>query len=278
MWRRDEKPNPSMSVRSVASESVKTRLKQQLDNERLQQKIEDELRMLSEERKEDGKKRHDEESLNGRWSEREREAVNRRQENLKRLQLEVDLCRRRDELFNYRLGDKTRLDCFQDLQFGDVTQLRIGVFGPPGSGKSCFIKTCERVLRLTNQGFEPVSTTIQADMISVQEYLPGMAFRLVDFRGVWFSNMIEELNTDGDGKLKPNAGTDKEKRQHSWLSNILHGIILVFKANDMTDENCTMMRGLIRYSIQDILENTGIVFIFNLLTVLIHALGRIIKL
>lgn len=266
VWRENEKPNPWKSAKNMESESVETSVKRQLDNERLQQKIEDELLTLSKKRKEDEKKRHDEEFLNERWTEREREAVKRRQENLKRLQLEVDLCRRRDELFNYRLGDKTRLDCFQHLQFGDVTHVRIGVFGPPGSGKSCFINTCERVLRLTNQGSAPVSTT-------KQEYLPEMTFRLVDSRGVWFSNMIEELKPDVDGKLKANAG-DKEKRQNPWFSNELQGIILVFKANDPTlKERDNPMRHLIR----DIQENTGIVFIFFLIYEQFrHGLGCII--
>ena len=243
----------------MESESADTPVERPLDNEWWQQSIEDELRILSEKRKEDEKKRQHEEFLKERQTEREREEVNRRQKTLKRLQLEADLCRRRDELFNYRLGDKTRLDCFQDLQFEDVSQLRIGVFGPSGSGKSCFINTCERVLRQTKQGSAPVGTTRQADMISLQEYLPEMAFRLVDTRGVWFSNMIGELQADNDGKPKDNAG-DKEMHQHPWFSDKIHGIILVFKANEPQLEYRSDAMGAL---IRDIRQNTGIVFIFN---------------
>ena len=52
----------------------------------------------------------------------------------KSLQLEAELCRRRGELFWYKFGNKTRLDNFLGLQIEDVTQLRIGVSGPTGSG------------------------------------------------------------------------------------------------------------------------------------------------
>ena len=46
----------------------------------------------------------------------------------------------------YQLGDKINLDSFLGLEIDDVTQLRIGVFGPAGSGKSSFINTVERVV------------------------------------------------------------------------------------------------------------------------------------
>lgn len=71
------------------------------------------------------------------------EEAKKREEERKRLEQERELCRRRGELFNYKFGNKTRLDNFRGLQIEDVTQLRIGVFGPTGSGKSCFINTCQ---------------------------------------------------------------------------------------------------------------------------------------
>ncbi|KAJ7392867.1 hypothetical protein OS493_010528 [Desmophyllum pertusum] len=78
-----------------------------------------------------------------------------REEEQKLLELEKEVRRRRGELFDYKFGDKTRLDNFHGLQIEDVTKLRIGVFGPTGSGKSCFINTCERAVREYRERIRP---------------------------------------------------------------------------------------------------------------------------
>ena len=62
----------------------------------------------------------------------------RKEDEQKSLELEAELCRRRQQLDNYKFGDKIKLDSFLGLEIDDVTQLRNGVFGPAESGKSCY--------------------------------------------------------------------------------------------------------------------------------------------
>ena len=99
------------------------------------------------------------------------------------MRLEKELCLLPDELFNYKFGNKTGLDSLGGLVLDDVTQLRIGVFGATGSGKSCFINTCEHTVRQTEKGSAPETSTGQEETITLQDYLPEMFFRLKDTRG-----------------------------------------------------------------------------------------------
>ena len=155
--------------------------KRRLENERKQREHEEKMRIKKE--KEEEERRRREQLKEQRQKEIEEEEARRQAEEQKLLELEAELCRRRDQLFNYKFGDKTRLDNFMGLNIDDVTQLRIGVFGPTGSGKSCFINTCERAVRQTEKGSAPDSTTGQEGTITLQDYLPEMFFRLVDTRG-----------------------------------------------------------------------------------------------
>ena len=154
--------------------------KRRLENERKQREHEEKMRIKKE--KEEEERRRREQLKEQRQKEIEEEEARRQAEEQKLLELEAELCRRRDQLFNYKFGDKTRLDNFMGLNIDDVTQLRIGVFGPTGSGKSCFINTCERAVRQTEKGSAPDSTTGQEGTITLQDYLPEMFFRLVDTR------------------------------------------------------------------------------------------------
>lgn len=67
-----------------------------LANERLKQQIEDELRMLNEERK-TREKRQEAEYQKQRQREIEEEQARRREEELKRLHLQIELCKCRSE-------------------------------------------------------------------------------------------------------------------------------------------------------------------------------------
>ena len=155
-------------------EEARQREERRLENERKKKEEEEKLRIAK-------AKLQEEELRKAQYREqRERE---REQAEVKRLQLENELCLRRAELFNYKFGNKTRLDSFRGLAIDDVTKLRIGVFGRTGSGKSCFINTCERAVRQTEKGSAPDSTTGQEGTITLQDYLPEMFFRLVDTCG-----------------------------------------------------------------------------------------------
>ena len=165
-----------------------------LENERRQREAEERLRIKQEREEEEARRREQYRE------QRQREEEAKEQ---KRLQLEAELCRRRGELFDYTFGNKTRLDNFRGLQIEDVTQLRIGVFGPTGSGKSCFINTCERTVRQTEKGTAPDSTTGQEGTITLQDYLSEMFFRLVDTRGFfnYNSNEAAEFENILTGKI-----------------------------------------------------------------------------
>ena len=107
---------------------------------------------------------------------REEEEKRRKVDERKRSELEDELPRLRHQLKNYKFGDKINLDSFLGLEIDDVTELRIGVFGSTGSGKSCFINTVERVVRQTNKGSVPDQSRGNEGTIILQDYLPELFF------------------------------------------------------------------------------------------------------
>ena len=232
-----------------------------LENERQKRENEEKLRIEREREEEEASRREQYRQ------QRQREIA---EEEQKRLQLEAELCRRRDELFNYTFGNKTRLDNFLGLQIEDVTQLRIGVFGPTGSGKSCFINTCERTVRQTEKGTAPDSTTGQEGTITLQDYLSEMFFRLVDTRGFFHYNANETTEFENilTGKIQPGdyivrpvdgqATAAQEMYQKPEFWQRLHGIIIVVKANDPR-----LREGALRdylKPVRDMLRKNGIFF------------------
>jgi len=237
-----------------------------LENERKQREIEEKRRIKREKQEEEARQRKQyKEQLQREEEEKEQ----------KRLQLEAELCRRRGELFEYKFGNKTRLDNFLGLEIEDVTQLRIGVFGPTGSGKSCFINTCERTVRETDKGTAPDSTTGQEGTICLQDYLPEMFFHLVDTRGFFnynanetaeFENILTGKIQPGDNIVRPadgQAGAAQEMHKEPEFSKRMHGIILVVKANDPR-----LSEGALRdylKPVRDMLRKTGNVFILSTL-------------
>ena len=238
---------------------------------RKDREFEDRRRIEKEWQKEEERRR--EQLRQQRQKEIEEEEERRREEEEKRLELEAELCRRRGQLFNYKFGDKTRLDNFLGLQIDDVTQLRIGVFGPTGSGKSCFINTCERAVRQTEKGSAPDSTTGQEGTITLQDYLPEMFFHLVDTRGFFnysgnenieFQNILYGKVQPGDNVVRPvdNGARAQEMHQSPAFGQRLHGIIIVVKANDPRLKG----GGLKDYlkPVRDVLRKNGIGFYFSI--------------
>ena len=183
-------------------EEARKREERRLANERKLREKAEKLRIAKEIQEEEERRKA--QYLEKREREIAQEDARRREEEVKRLQLENALCLRRAELFDYKFGNKTRLDSFRGLAIDDVTQLRIGVFGPTGSGKSCFINTCERTVRQTEKGSAPDSTTGKESTITLQDYLPEMFFRLVDTRGFfnYNANEVEEFQNILEGKLQ----------------------------------------------------------------------------
>ncbi|PFX15720.1 hypothetical protein AWC38_SpisGene20053 [Stylophora pistillata] len=232
-----------------------------LENERKLREIEEELRIQKEREEEEEKLRK--ELRQQRKKELLEEELRREEENRKHLRLDVELRRRRDRLFRYKFGDKNRLDNFKGLDIDDVTQLRIGVFGPTGSGKSCFINTCERVVRQTDKGSVPDNTRGGKGTITLQDYLPELFFHLVDTRGFFYyhANEIVEFQKILYGKTQPgdNIACSAEQQLHKCpaFGQGLHGVIMVVRANDIR-----LREGDLRDYLQpvrDILRKNGIV-------------------
>ena len=143
----------------------------------------------------------------------------------------------------YQLGDKINLDSFLGLEIDDVTQLRIGVFGHAGSGKSSFINTVERAVRQTDKGSVPVTSCRgEEGTIILQDYLPELFFRLVDTRGfeynfddvIEFQNVVSGKIQPGEIIVRPEKGQVNKQEMHQFpnFGQRLHGVIFVFKASD----------------------------------------------
>ena len=224
-------------------EEARRREQRRLENERKKKEEAEKLRIAKEKQEEE--KRRKAQYREQREREIAQEEARKREEEVKRLQLENELCLRRAELFDYKFGNKTRLDSFRGLAIDDVTQLRIGVFGPTGSGKSCFINTCERAVRETEKGSAPDSTTGQEGTITLQDYLPEMFFHLVDTRGFfnYNANEVVEFQNILEGKIQPGDNVNRPQvdqvnnapmELHSCpeFASKLHGIIIVVMAND----------------------------------------------
>ena len=235
-----------------------------LENERRQREAEKRLRILLEKRREEERRPVKYQQQGQR--EIKQEEARKREEEERRLRLENELCLRRAALFDYKFGNKIKLDSFKGLAIDDVTQLRIGVFGPAGSGKSCFINTCERAVRQTDKGTAPDSTTGQEGTIILRDYLPELFFHLVDIRGFFNYNANETVEFENilEGKIHPgdNAVRSKEDQGDAMdlhrrppFANRLHGIIIVFMATDPR-----LREGVLKdylKPVRDILRRTG---------------------
>lgn len=238
-------------------------MKRRLENERRQREAEEGLQQLQREIAEEEARMQREIA---------EEEARMRAEEQKRLQVEAELCRRRDQLLNYKFGTKTGLRNFVGLQIEDVTQLRIGLIGPTASGKTLFINTCERTVRQTEKGTVP---TKEDGTAILQDYLPEMFFRLVDTMGFFQFNAYEVAQFRNiltgkiqSGELLVPRHSDhwdgqviaaQEVYQKPELCQRLHGVIVFVRDNDPR-----LLEGALTdylEPIRDILREIGKVFI-----------------
>ena len=229
-------------------EEARQRERRRLENDQRRKEFQEKLRQRIEEAKRQAGHEEDRrraEYQQQRKREEEQEEARREEDKENILRLESELCLRRAELFDYKFGNKIKLDSFRGLAIDDVTQLRIGVFGPTGSGKSCFINTCERAVRQTDKGTAPDSTTGQEGTITLQDYLPELFFNLVDTRGFFNYNYDETVEFQNilQGKIQPGDNLHRPKEDQEDVSatdlhpcppfaNRIHGVIIIVKAND----------------------------------------------
>jgi len=218
-----------------------------LENERRQKEIRERQRIESEAREAAERQRQAflanlERERRAEEEARQREERRLEQEQQKQLELEAKSAEQRQALFDYQFSSKIHKASFRGLDIGDVDKLRIGVFGPTGSGKSCFINTCERVVRCEDKGSSPIASSGKEGTIILEDFLSEMFFRLVDTRGFfdYGTNEGKEFSDILFGRLKP--GQVIKRKEDEPASNVdstdapfsdwIHGIILVVKAND----------------------------------------------
>lgn len=169
----------------------------------------------------------------------------------------------RSSLFAYELGSITGSQTLKTLNF---SKLRIGVFGPTGSGKSCFINTCERTVRQTDKGSVPIATSGAEGTLILEDYLTELFFRLVDTRGFFSYDHREgkEVNDILYGRIKSgdfikrgddSFGDQIARRKDAPFEEWLHGVILVVKANDVRLRNGSLKKYL--KPVRDILKDVG---------------------
>lgn len=177
------------------------------------------------------------------------------------MQLEGNLYRKK--LVGYKFGVNTGQN--KNL-FTNITQLRIGVFGPTASGKTSFVNTCERALRETEGGHALESTPGDEWTTRPQDYLPEMFFHLVDTIG--FSNFdfneSAEFKNILNGKIQPGDAIAHPSDRQIHLQKLtrfplfekrVHGVIIVVKANDPRLTNGEFKEYL--QPVRDILQNRG---------------------
>ncbi|XP_019628996.1 PREDICTED: uncharacterized protein LOC109473519 [Branchiostoma belcheri] len=159
-------------------------------------------------------------------------------------QLQEEARTRRVKLLDYSFGDVHGPRYFAKVDISDMKEggLRIGLFGPSGSGKSSFINTCEMALK---PGLRKGTADIQSGggegTITIQKFLDDLDndFHLVDTRG-FFKHDAEEfaaLTNIVFGRIKPDQkikfevnadNADSEEYFRNWL----HAIIIVLSADD----------------------------------------------
>lgn len=149
----------------------------------------------------------------------------------------------REELISYHPGKYRNVVVPQDLR-----HIRIAVVGPTGSGKSCLINTTSRSLnpantlpRVPEQGSGGEGSLFVEDVI-----FDDCDFIYVDTRGFWrggpaeaieFVHIVEGILHHGDKISRLSAdpsefSLEKEVKCQEPISNRIHGVIIVLKAND----------------------------------------------
>eukprot|EP00058_Branchiostoma_floridae_P026011 XP_002611501.1 hypothetical protein BRAFLDRAFT_63864 [Branchiostoma floridae] len=216
----------------------KVREAQERTARQLREQAERERREIQEAERRDEERRQQQQQREEQEKQREAERLSKLQ------QTALD---EREKLLKYCFGDKHGLRSFDSLNIRDMQQsdrgIRIGMFGPSGSGKSSFINTCERAIKLTPKGSCEIQTSGAEGTILVQEYLDdiGSKFCLVDSRGFFTFSVSEFMAMTNIvyGRILPGEkidlkGAKKVDKDDSWdtFTNWLHAVVIVLSARD----------------------------------------------
>ena len=246
----------SEAQRAAARRAEEERLRR----ERERRETEERARIEREAReKQEREKRRLEEEIRRRKAEEEALQRKRRRKEEEALKLKLQKQRELDakssslrtSLCQYKFGNELGSAAFDELSVSDMTQLRIAMFGPTGSGKSCFINTCEKSVRQADRGSAPESSTGGEGTIVLEDYLPEMFFKLVDTRGFFNYNDDEsgEFRDILAGRIKSGdvirrGDPARASCEEAPFVDALHGVIFVLKANDIRLQNESLKKYL----------------------------------
>ena len=101
----------------------------------------------------------------------------------------------KQELRDYKTGNKLGLDTFHDAEPGEMENMniRMAIFGMTGSGKSTLVNTVMKVLCGKNERGTAIEQSSGGEGTTIlEEFLAQFNFRLIDTRGFFEFDSLEE--------------------------------------------------------------------------------------
>ncbi|XP_077984626.1 uncharacterized protein LOC144439227 [Glandiceps talaboti] len=174
---------------------------------------------------------------------KQQQAESKRDQTRRKAFKEIDS--KRELLKDYRFGSINGMRSFGNMDVKDMCKeggLRLGLFGPAGSGKSSFISTCERTMREAQRGTADVKAEGGEGTIRICDYLAGdWDFLLVDSRGfgeygkhelaAFADIMFGNITIGQIVKFEPND-TPRADADHGDIKNWIHSVIFVVSGID----------------------------------------------
>ena len=101
----------------------------------------------------------------------------------------------KQELRDYKTGNKLGLEAFQDAEPGEMKNMkvRMALFGMTGSGKSALVNTVMKILCGKDEKGVAIEQSSGGEGTTIlEEFFPQFNFRLIDTRGFFEFHSLEE--------------------------------------------------------------------------------------
>ena len=245
--RRDRQGYAERDPRPHENEPGELEIEERIYEERERDAMEERERREREERErramEERERRAMEEGERRAMEERERRAMEERERRAMEEGERRAMEERRRQLIVYQFGDKIHLASFRGLNLDDVTNLRLAMFGPTGSGKSCFVNTCSRVVLQKPKGAACLESAGSEGTIILEEFFHEMPLiRLVDTRGLHnfnqfeireFEKLLRGIQRPGDVINRDASYPEYEIGADVPFGSWVHAVIFIVKAIDV---------------------------------------------